>query len=367
MGLEDRRATVAAAMEAAEEGLDHSAAVEQVVAEVQDDSAVDKTATEDVKGAHVATTEGGPDAPTPKNSDAPEAPKSADVVTKPDEDTAPIYPVEKAPQSWKAVQKAKWATLDPDIRQEVIRRERETTTVLNESAQARQFTQQFNQAIQPFRARLGNANPVQAVQNLLQADYLLATAPKTEKAQYLAKLIKDYGVDILELDAALTNSSPPDPVEHRVEQLLQQRLQPFQQFISVQQQREEYAKQQEMQKLNQAVDAMSTSPEYPHFEEVRDTMADIVDLMAKKGVSIDLKSAYNRAVAMDPTLSQAAATSAAAQAQIELAAKANAKAQRALKASVSVGGAPGGSIGGKLDASDRRAAILAAYEAVGGR
>ena len=368
MGLEDRRATVAAAMEAAEEGLDYTAAVEQVVAEASVESDESKTVLPPPEGGQEDSTKGGPDEPTPTKTDVLQAPKPAVVETKPDEvDDRPLYPAEKPPQAWKAAQKAKWDKLDPDIRQEVIRRERETTTVLNESAQARQFSHQFETAIQPFKARLGNVNPLQAVQNLLQADYLLATAPKAQKAQYLAKLIKDYSVDILELDAALTSSAPVDPVDHRVEQLLQQRLAPYQEFMTAQQQREQQALAAQNKQVADTVEAMSSDPEYPHFEAVRETMADIVDIMAKKGVSVDLKTAYNRAVAMDPTLSQVVASSAAAQVQAGLAAKANAKAQRALKASASVGGAPGGSIGGKLDASDRRAAIMAAFEAAGGR
>ena len=351
---DDRRATLEAAVAASEEGLNISEAVEKITAESEI-----KTATEDVKGAHVATTEGGPDEPTPKISDATGAPQSADSVTIP----------EKPPQAWKPAQKAKWAALDQDIRQEVLRREHETTKVLNETASARQLAQQFQAAVQPYMARLKsqNAHPIKAVENLLAADHLLSTAPKVQKAQFLAKLINDYGVDIMELDNALSGKPAVDPVESRVEQLLQQRLAPFQQYMTAQQQQAQQRAVLEEQRVAQTVEGMSNNPEFPYFDDVRDTMADIVEIMAKKGVPIDLTSAYNKAVAMDPAISQVVANTTAATQAAANAAKANAKAQRALQASSSVGGAPSGSIGGKLDASDRRAAIAAAFELVGGR
>jgi hypothetical protein len=364
MGLEDRRATLEAAFDAAEEGLDHVEAVEQVVTEVQADSAAAEVLKEEPKGAPEEIVPKGPDRPTPTKTESSGAPATTEEVGKPN------FPVEKAPQAWKPAQKAKWAALDPDVRQEVIRRERETTQVLNESAQARQFAQQFHGTIQPYLARLqsSGAHPLQAVQNLLAADHLLATAPKAQKAQYLAKLINDYGVDILELDAALSGKGPADPVALRVEQLVQQRMAPIQQFMTTQQQAAMQQARAQEQQIIQTVETMQAQTDkFPYFDQVRNEMADAIEIYSRRGVYLSLEQAYNKAIAMDPAISQQLASSAATQAQSELAAKANARAQRALKASSSVGGSPGGSTGGKLDASDRRAAIAAAYESVGGR
>jgi hypothetical protein len=298
------------------------------------------------------------------------------VIKPPKEEAEPAEekPVEKAvntdraPQAWKPAQKAKWAALDSDIREEVLRREHETTRVLNDTAQARHFATSFHQAVQPYMARIQQiGDPVKAVQNLLAADNLLATGPKVAKAQYVAKLIQDYGVDIQELDSALAGNAPTNPVESQVEQLLQQRLAPIQQFLTAQQQREMAAQQASQQQLVSAITQMSQDPAYPYFEDVRETMADVVELMSKRGVSIDLKEAYNRAVAMDPSISQAVAAAAEATARSQKAAAANAKAQRALRASASVGGAPGGSLDGKPVASDRRAALVAAFDSFEGR
>lgn len=352
----DRKATLEAAFDASERGLNVEESVEAVSAE----TAVDEDAASSQKEA-VAT-------PEADNTETPvEIEKVATADPEKVEVEKPVN-VERAPQAWKPAQKAKWEQLDPDIRQEVLRREHETTRVLSDSAQARQFTSQVHQVIQPYMARIQQVgNPVQAIQNLLAADHLLATGGAAQKAQYLAKLITDYGVDIQALDSALAGKPVADPVESRVEQMLQQRLAPFQQYLTTQQQREQQAQQYTAQQVQITVEQMAQdTTSYPYFEDVRDTMADIVEIMAKKGVSIDLKTAYNRAVAMDPDISQVAAQVSARKEQAAQAVAGNTKAQRALKASASVRGAPTGPLTGKPP-KDRRAAIEAAFDELGGR
>jgi hypothetical protein len=354
--VEDRRAAIAAAFE------EHSEP------ESAPPSVAAKTTTEEPKGGHVATEEGGPDAPTPTTTEAPNDAPGSKSTQSSEESPKPLN-TDRPPQAWKAPQKAKWEKLDPDIRQEVLRRERETTQVLNDSAQARQLAQQFQQTVQPFMGRLQsmNAHPLVAVGELLKADYLLSTAPKAQRAQFMAKLIKDYDVDLLELDGALSGKGPADPVESRVEQLLAQRLAPFQQFISQQQMAEQQRAQQLNQQLEHTVETMAQDPEYPYFERVRDTMADIIEVLANRGQHISIEAAYNRAIAMDPAISQEIAAKSAAEAQVTQAATLNKRAQQALKASSSVGGAPSGSTGKPPNATDRRATIAAAFDAAGGR
>lgn len=281
------------------------------------------------------------------------------------------HAIDKPPQSWRAPQRAKWATLDPDIRQEVMRRERETTRVLGESATARQLHQQFQQVVQPYQAHLeargvGN-QPLVAFHELLKADYILSSAPKVQRAQAMAKLINDYGIDIIELDNALAGKQPTDPVDARVEQLLQQRLAPLQQFLTAQQQREWEADQQSSREINAQVEKMGEDPKYPHFEEVRQDMADLVEISAKRGVFLSLDDAYNRAIAMNPVVSKQVATQREAEAKRTSAQAAHARAQKALNASVSVGGSPGGAPSGASGATDRRSVIAAAFDSIGGR
>lgn len=359
----DRRDVIEAAFEAAEKTI-----IEPVSAETL---ASAKTRTEDVKGAPVASGPEGLNTTTPAEKIAPDDANGSKSLQSKDDGVKDekAYPVDKAPQSWKPAQQAKWNALDPDIRQEVIRRERETTRVLSDSTQARQFTQAFQQATQPYMARIQslNAHPISAVQELLKSDHILSTAPKAQRAQFMAKLISDYGVDIAELDAALSGKTPVNPVESQVEQLVQQRLAPFQQFMQQQEQARLEQGRQQSQEAAATVESMAAdTAKYPFFEQVRSTMADIVEFNAARNRTVTIETAYNQAVAMDQTLSQELASKQAQASAAVQAQKLNELAQRALKASTQVGGAPVGSVGGSPAANSRRAAIEAAIENAGG-
>jgi len=255
------------------------------------------------------------------------------------------------------------------VRQEVVRREREISRTLGETAQARQLAQAFNQTVQPYMARINgmNAHPMTAVQELLKADHVLSTAPKAARAQFMAKLISDYEIDVVELDAALSGKSQVDPINSKVEAMLQQRLAPFQQFLGQHQQQEQQRQQQQNQTMAAQLEAMAVDPKFAHFDSVREDMADVIEIQAKKGVYLTLEQAYNRAIAMNPDVSQKVNQLSDNEAKKNAAQLANARAQRSLSASKSIGGAPNGVPNGQSSPDDRRATISAAFDALGGR
>jgi hypothetical protein len=345
--VDDRRAAIEAAFDKSEEENEQDAPKDPVVVPPPP---VEGTSEE-------PETPGTPEAGLPGN-------EAAESGT-PGAEAAPTFPVDKAPQAWKPAQKAKWEALDPDVRQEVVRREREITRTLGETAQARQFSQQFQAAVQPYLPRLNalGAHPMSAVTELLKADYILSTAPKQQRAELISKLIKDYDIDIPTLDSVLAGTPTPDPVSSNVERLVAQRLEPFQKYIQEQEQRRAYEAQAEQRSMEQTVQSFENNAAYPHFDAVRDTMADLVEIYANRGVPLDLKAAYNKAVAMDPDLSQVQA----AQVLSGKAAQLNGKAQQALKASLSVKGAPATGASGAPSATDRRAIIEAAFDQAAGR
>lgn len=297
----------------------------------------------------------------------PEAQKPEGEEKKPEEakpaEEKPRSPVDKAPQSWKPAAKAIWKDLPQSAREEVVRRERQVTQVLAESAQARQLVNQFTDMIQPYRARMESVGlpPIQAVGELLKADHILTTSPPAKRAQFMASLIKEYGVDIRELDNALAGQPAADPTADRLEQLVAQRLQPFQQFVQQQAQQAAMQRQAEQQQTNQTIQSMAAdSAKFPHFFDVKDDMADLIEMQARRGQYLTLEQAYARAVSMNPELTAQSARRQAAEA-------ANSRAQRALNASVSVGGAPNGGPSARAPGSDLRGTIESAFERVNAR
>jgi hypothetical protein len=269
--------------------------------------------------------------------------------------------IDRAPQAWKKEAKGEWANLPLHVRQEVYKRELEISRALSEAAPARHAMQQFQQTVSPFMARIqsNGVTPMQAVEHLFRADYTLATAPMPQRAQYMADLIKQYGIDIAELDRALVGQGQTQgqPQQPDISALVQQQVQ---QMVAPLLQREQAQQQRMQDEVVANVEQMALDPRFPFFEEVREDMADIIDMGMKRGVVISLEKAYDKATRMnDDVQSQMEQTRAASQSL-----DTHQKAQRALRASSSVSGAPAG--GGSMQPAgdgSLRGAIEAAFGA----
>lgn len=300
-----------------------------------------------------------PDSTNEKVQEKPAGEKAPDKVAPAAPETVPgtTHRVDRAPASWKKEAKGEWAALPLQARQEIHRREMEVQKVLNDTAPIRQEIQQFKDAVSPYMARIQSlgATPIQAVSHLLQADYSLATGTPQQKAQFIDKLLQDYNVDIAELDTAIARRLGGQPQQqsqgfdpNQISQLVQQQLQ--QALAPIYQQRQQQ-EQQIVQQAAMTVEQMALDPKYPHFEAVREDMADLMELNSRRGIYISVEQAYNKAVGMNPELSA-----------MQQATQLNQSARRAAAAAVSVSGAPAGS--GQqthVTTGDLRADIEAAF------
>lgn len=279
---------------------------------------------------------------------------------KPAEEASPQgqHRVDRPPQSWRKEAKGEWAAVPLHIRQEVHRREMEVQRVLNEAAHGKQQTAQYEQIAQPYMARIQSlgATPQQAFQHLLNADYQLATGSPQQKAQLIDKLLQDYGVDIATLDqvisARLGGTQQPQPQQPDIQQLVQQQLN---QALAPLYQQQQQAQQQAQRQAELTIEQMSLDPKFPHFDEVRNEMADLIELKGRRGIYMTPEQAYNAVVSSNPELS--AMTRATQQHQ---------QAQVARAASASVSGAPAsGGMQQHVSAGNIRDDIIAAMN--GGR
>ena len=280
----------------------------------------------------------------PSDTDATEksaSPKEAEDAKPVSEDKSEAPPkgqhrIDRPPVSWKKEAKSTWNELPLNVRQEVYRREQQVTQVMQEAAQHRQQAEQFNQVIAPYQARFQQlgAQPVELIGRLLQSEYALATGNKQQTAQFMAKLIKDYDIDINALDAELSGSASPvqqsmPDVQGLVQQQIQQALAPILQ-------EREAVRQQEVQQINETVESMSLNPEYPYFDDVRDDMADLIEMKAKKGIYLSLEDAYDMATKVNPDVSGQVQR----QATMTSATQVHNQAIRARNAASSITGAP---------------------------
>jgi len=297
---------------------------------------------------------GAPESATAKPDDKQPAVEKA--AAPPTDAEARQHRVDRAPQSWKKEAKGEWNALPLHVRQEVYRREQQIERSLQEAAPARQIAQQFQETVAPYMARINSfgIQPTQAIQQLLQADYTLATAGPRDAARLMAKLVKDYNIDIRELDDALVGTPQADPQQvlaQQIEQSLMQRLSPV---LSFAQQQQNYLAQQQQAEQQQAageIEQMSLDPRFPYFDDVRQDMADIIELGIKRGIAITPEQAYHRAVSFNPETSNQVKAQTAHQ-----------QAQRAKVASSSVTGSPvtGGQMSLQGDGS-LRGALEAAF------
>lgn len=274
-------------------------------------------------------------------------------------------PASRAPASWRPETREHWSTLPPAVQQEVARREQEMQRTLQETAEARKFAEQLNRVISPYEAfiRAENSTPLGAVENLMATAARLRTGTAPELAGLVAGMIKQFGVGrfgqgfIEQLDQALVGEIPRvDPVQNQVQQALKQELAPMQQFMS-QFQQAQAAQQARVQE--QAIGEVQGFLEKAEFgEDVREEMADLLEIAQRRGRDLSLQDAYRQACLANPrvrsVLEQRAKTKGAQQL--------TSAAQRAKGAAVSVSGAPA-LAAPSTPPSDIRSAIEAAIAA----
>lgn len=278
----------------------------------------------------------------------------------------PVDPSDKAPQSWKPGAREAWASLPPDVRAEVHRREREAAHVMQQTAQARQVTDFVGQLQQKFAPALQaeGVDALTASANLMNLASRLRFGTPVEKAQLAATIVRNYGVDVNALADALDTMPAGMQQLHgqpqqgqpqqgmyqdpRVDVLLQQ-------LQGLQQSRQE----QVVQTAVKEVEQFGSDKEF--FEDVREDMADLMDLAAKRKIDLSLEQAYERACKMQPEISRVLDAREAA----KRAENRNGSTQRARAAASSVRGTPAG--GSTPKADNLRATIEAAFEQVDGR
>ena len=274
---------------------------------------------------------------------------------------------DRAPQSWKGEAKQLWEQLPLQVRQEVARRERDIQTSLQASAQDRAKVQEVSQVLAPHMDRINrhyNGNPMEAINGLLQAEHMLTVAPPVDRARFIANMIQQFQVDISTLDSILAGQPAPQHAQQQsnIEQLLEQRLAPVQQFIQRQQEQENRQRQQVQQEAAHTVESMAVDADnYPYFDEVREDMADMIELSARRGVALSLEDAYARTVRMNDGLFNASTVRDSSQAATQAALDAHRAAQAAKGASVSVGGSPTGTGRNAGNPADLRGIIENAF------
>lgn len=258
----------------------------------------------------------------------------------------------KAPMGWDAKQREDWSKIPRHLQDKVMGREKELNTMMQTTADARKTHDQFNQLTQQYGAVLSGVmgdSPMETVSNLFSTVSNLRVGSPIQKAQIIADLITDFGVDINTLDSAIVGAAPSAEMQQstQLEQMLDAKMAPFQELMG---QRNAYEQQQEGQRNDQANHEVAEFGKTAEFlNDVRDDMADFMELAAQRGGSLSLKDAYEKACMLNP---QVSAVIAERHKMANLKSGNNTMASKRL-ASSSVNGLQGGGGGGKGNLSMR--------------
>lgn len=272
---------------------------------------------------------------------------------------------DRAPASWKPELREHWGALPEGVRSEIYRRESEVQRTLQETAEARKTAEAVMRTIAPYEAfiKAENSNPLQAIDNLMSTAARLRTGTAPELAQLVAGIVNQFGVGrfgnafIEQLDSALAGQTPKvDPQQNAIEQVLNQKLAPVQQMLTQFQQAQAQQQQMVQQQAVNEVEQFLSKAEFGN--DVREDMADILEVAQRRGINMTLQDAYKKAVMMNDNVRSVLTQ----RVQSQKAQSQTQAAQRARSVAVSVSGAaPMGGV--QAPVTDVRSAIEAAIVA----
>ena len=144
----------------------------------------------------------------------------------------------------------------------------------------------YENAIAPYADNLQRRGiqPTQYIENLVRAEQILSNAPYDQKVQVFQKLASDYGIQL--------NGGQVTQLDPYTQQLMNQLNMVNQEVSSI---KGRFAQEENQRLMNEIQKYQSDTANYPHFDVVREEMAQLLEL----GKAQDLETAYKKAVRMN--------------------------------------------------------------------
>ena len=144
----------------------------------------------------------------------------------------------------------------------------------------------YENAIAPFADNLARRGiqPTQYIENLVRAEQILSNAPYEQKVQVFQKLAADYGIQL--------NGGQVTQLDPYTQQLMNQLNMVNQEVSSI---KGRFAQEENQRLMNEIERVRSDVEKFPHFDVVREEMAQLLEL----GKAQDLETAYKKAVRMN--------------------------------------------------------------------
>lgn len=210
----------------------------------------------------------------------------------------------KAPASWKPAVREHWKGLPKDVKEEVLRREQEISRGLQQASGHRKVAEEYVATVRPYESmiRAAGASPSQAIDAMFQSAHKLTFGNPSQKAQVVKDIIQNYSVDIETLDNVLADIEVPDDVNAGLLRHLDERLAPVTNFMKSMQTQEQTEAQRIQEQVDNELTKFASDLKNEFYEDVREDMADIMELGAKRGRNVTLQEAYNQACQLNPDI-----------------------------------------------------------------
>ncbi len=212
-----------------------------------------------------------------------------------------------APVSWNATNRELWKDIPKAAQDYIIQREQEFETGIQQYAQNAQRAQGMDKVLQPYGQYFAmNGGAGQTISQLLQTGASLQMGSPVQKAQQIAQLINNFGVDIPTLDNLLVGKAPAPGQQQasEVQQAVATAMQPFQQYMNTQQQGIINQQQVERNEAGSAVEQFAKDSKNEFYRDVSSTMADLMDMAANRGINMTMEEAYSKACLLSPEVSK---------------------------------------------------------------
>ncbi len=237
--------------------------------------------------------------PPEGGNEPPEGGEGGEGGEEPPETGSELQPMD-APTHWASADREMFAKLTPDAQKFMMDRfqgmEAAHTQRSQEIAPIRGFMEQWN----PYFQHIG-ADPGIAMNQVMQAEYMLRTGTQEQKRDVLRQLINDYGIE--GPGEGGENAPPHDP---RVDQLAQQ----MQELAHRNNAQAVHAQNAQMQAANNAIHSFTSAKNedgtlaHPFFGDVQVDMERLAQADIDSGRQPDLKDLYERACWANPTVRQ---------------------------------------------------------------
>jgi len=261
-----------------------------------------------------------------------------------------------APKSLSATAREAWRDTPQAMRDEITKREADFQRGIQKYAENANRAEAMDNVLAPYQQLFAmNGGAQETLPGLLQTASVLQMGSQPQKAQMLANLIQQFGVDIPTLDGVLSGQGVPQEMQQQdaVQQAVQQAIAPYQQQLQQQRVQQEQAVQYQQQEIQSDIQRFASDPKNEFYNDVRSSMADIMDLAANQGREMTLGQAYQTACQLNPEI-----------AKIQAARQSARAAQQARRAGSSISGTPGGQ-GDVMAPDSMRGAIEDAWDNAG--